>query len=204
MIRDPEVARDAAQEAWAEILRSLPGFRGESRLSTWIFTVTRRAVMRTARRERVYSTRFLKDQFHGEIIPAPTEDPHLRGVWVRQMCDQCLTGILHCLDADSRMAYVLREIAELEYSQLSRVLGKDEPAVRKTVSRARARLRRFLSSECGLYASEGPCRCRMRPWVKEADLPAEYERLRRIVHRARVYRESEEILPLPGWAEKVS
>jgi RNA polymerase sigma factor (sigma-70 family) len=204
MIRDPETARDAAQEAWAEILKGLPGFRGEARLSTWIFTVTRRAVMRAARREQVYSTRFLKDAFHGDTIPAPTEDRHMRGVWVRQMCDQCLTGILHCLDADTRLAYVLREIVELGYPELARVLGKDEPAVRQVVSRARARLRRFLTSECGLYAADGPCRCRMRPWVAEADLPAEYEKLRRVVHRARLYKESQAILPGPDWTEKIS
>jgi hypothetical protein len=44
----------------------------------------------------------------------------------------------------------------------------------------------------------------MRPWVKEADLPAEYERLRKVVHRARLYKESESLLPGPEWAEKKS
>jgi RNA polymerase sigma-70 factor (ECF subfamily) len=193
VIRDPEAARDAAQEAWAQVLRSLPAFRGEAKLSTWVFTIVRRTAMRAARREQVYSTRFLREHFHGETIPAPSEDPHMRGVWVRQMCDQCLTGILHCLDADSRMAYVLREIAELGYPELARVLGRDEQAARQAVSRARRRLRRFLNSECGLQDA-GACRCRMRPWVQEADLPAQYEKLRTVVHRARVYKESETLL----------
>ncbi len=189
MIRDPEAARDAAQEAWAQVLKSLPSFRGRAKLSTWIFTIVRRA----ARREQVYSTRFLREHFHGDTIPAPSEDPHMRGVWVRQMCDQCLTGILHCLDADARLAYVLREIAELGYPDLARVLGRDEQATRQVVSRARGRLRRFLNSECGLQDA-GACRCRMRPWVQEADLPAQYEKLRTVVHRARVYKESETLL----------
>lgn len=33
MLRDPEAARDAAQEAWVQILKSLPSFRGEAKLS---------------------------------------------------------------------------------------------------------------------------------------------------------------------------
>jgi RNA polymerase sigma-70 factor (ECF subfamily) len=193
MLRDPEAARDAAQEAWTQVLKGLPGFRGQAKLSTWIFTIVRRTAMRAARREQVYSTRFLKTHFHGESIPAPSEDPQMRGVWVRQMCDQCLTGILHCLDADSRLAYVLREIAELGYPELARVLCKDEQTARQMVSRARSRLRRFLNSECGLQDG-GSCRCRMRSWVQEADLPAQYEKLRRVVQRARVYKESETAL----------
>jgi hypothetical protein len=68
--------------------------------------------------------------------------------------------------------------------------------VRKMVSRARARLGRFLRSECGLYDSRAPCRCRMRSRVEEVNLPAEYEKLRRIVSRARLFKESEEILSM--------
>ncbi len=41
MIQNPEMAKDAAQEAWMEILKSLKTFKGESKISTWIYTVGR-------------------------------------------------------------------------------------------------------------------------------------------------------------------
>lgn len=59
MIRDPEIAKEAAQETWIEILGSIDGFKNESKLSTWIYTITRRVVIRYARREKTYTTRHL-------------------------------------------------------------------------------------------------------------------------------------------------
>jgi RNA polymerase sigma-70 factor (ECF subfamily) len=42
MIRDEEVAKEAAQQVWLEIVKSFPSFRGESKISTWIYAITRR------------------------------------------------------------------------------------------------------------------------------------------------------------------
>ncbi len=43
----------------------------------------------------------------------------------------------------------------------------------------------------------------MRAWVEEVDLPSEYEKLRTIAARARLYRESERILPSRNYWEKI-
>jgi hypothetical protein len=48
--------------------------------------------------ERIHSTKFLRDFFHGEERKYPEDEDVDRELWVRQMYDQCLTGILHCLD----------------------------------------------------------------------------------------------------------
>lgn len=40
MVWDAETARDAAQEVWCEILKSLSSFQGNSELSTWIYTIS--------------------------------------------------------------------------------------------------------------------------------------------------------------------
>ena len=39
---------EAAQEVWLAVLEGLPGFRGESALSTWIYSIARRVVGRYA------------------------------------------------------------------------------------------------------------------------------------------------------------
>ena len=48
MTQDQEAAREAAQEVWLAVLEGLPGFRGDSALSTWIYTIARRVVGRHA------------------------------------------------------------------------------------------------------------------------------------------------------------
>jgi RNA polymerase sigma factor (sigma-70 family) len=196
MTQDQDVAREAAQEVWLAVLEGLPGFRGESSLSTWIYTIARRVVGRYAQTRRTYSVRFLSTAYEA---PGELEPPHVpdfdHDLWVRQMCDLCLSGMLQCLDADVRLAYLLREVAELEYDDVALVLEVQPDAARQMVSRARRKLNRFMSGHCALANPAGPCRCRMRRRVQGIDLPTEYARLRSTARRARVMKESEQMLP---------
>lgn len=196
MTRDEDAAREAAQEVWVAVLEGLDGFRGDSSLSTWIYAIAWRVIGRYSQAQRTYSTRFLSAFFEsGEEPQAPTGDDVAHESWVRSMCDQCLCGIAQCLEPGVRLAYLLRDVAELDYADVAQVLEVQPDAARQMVSRARRKLRRFLSGHCSLANPSGPCRCRMRRHVTEIDLPAEYARLRRTVGRVRVFRESEQILP---------
>ncbi|MBN1542197.1 sigma-70 family RNA polymerase sigma factor [candidate division KSB1 bacterium] len=190
MIRNPQYAADAEQQAWLEILSNLSAFRGESRISTWIYTIAARTIMRYARKETTYSIRFLRSYFHDESQPLAVPNRSERDLWVRQQCDLCLLGTLHCLDPDSRLAYILRDIAELDYADIARVLQCQETSVRQRVSRSRRKLYRFLTDECALFNRQGQCRCKMHKWVQEIDLPAEYERIRHTVQKARFFQQT--------------
>ena len=63
MIQNPEAAKDAAQEAWTEILKSLGTFKGKSKISTWIYTIASRVILKQAKNEKVYSTQYLSEYF---------------------------------------------------------------------------------------------------------------------------------------------
>jgi RNA polymerase sigma-70 factor (ECF subfamily) len=196
MTRDEEAAREAAQEVWVAVLQGLDSFRGDASLSTWIYSIARRVVSRYTQAQRTYSIRFLSAFFEGEgepEIPAGMDVEH--EVWVKSMCDQCLCGIAQCLEPDVRLAYLLRDVADLDYDDVAQVLEVEPDAARQMVSRARRKLQRFLSGHCSLANPSGPCRCRMRRHVAAVDLPAEYRRLRRTASRARVFKESEKVLP---------
>ena len=202
MIRDEETARDAAQEVWLEIIKSLPTYRGEAKLSTWVYTVASRVVIKYAQKEKIYSTRFLRSFFHGVEIEPPVRYDFEKQLWVREMCDKCLTGILHCLDNESRLTYVFRDIAEIPYGEIALILNKEEPAVRKIISRARKKLRNFLQNECILCNGGIKSACRMSRWASEIDLPKEYAKLRETINRINIYRASETVLPGKNYWEK--
>jgi RNA polymerase sigma-70 factor (ECF subfamily) len=196
MTRDEEAAREAAQEVWVAVLEGLPRFRGDSSLSTWIYSIAWRVIRRYAAAQRTYSVRFLSAFFEADVEPEPpAADDVDHDVWVRSMCDQCLCGMAQCLEPDVRLAYLLRDVAEVDYEEVALVLGVAPAAARQMVSRARRKLRRFMSGHCSLSDPNGPCRCRMRRHVQAADLSAEYERLRTTVGRVRVFKESEQVLP---------
>jgi RNA polymerase sigma-70 factor (ECF subfamily) len=198
MTRDETLARDAAQEVWLEILRSLPSFAGRAKLSTWIWQIAWRVTRRYLVRERRYSVRFLKQYCGDGEIDVPDERARAESAqraWVEEMCDKCLSGVLQCLEPEQRLAYLLRDLVELDYAEIATVLEAHEPAVRQWISRARRKLHSFLTDRCVLANPKGTCRCRMTRHVLDADLPAEYERLCGVIRRAQVYKQSEQVLP---------
>jgi RNA polymerase sigma-70 factor, ECF subfamily len=184
-----ESAEDAAQEIWHEIVRALPSFEGRSKLSTWIWTIARRTSMRLAAREKTYSARFLRELFQirendgmAEIERVPSED---RLSWIRLQCDDCLSGIMHCLSNEDRIVYLLRGLASLPFAEIAEIVERDGAAVRKAHSRAQAKVRRFLEGNCSLYNPDGNCRCKMSAPLREVDAKGEYRRVRELSSRIR-------------------
>ena len=202
MLQNNETAADAAQEVWLEIVKGYPQFDHRSKFSTWIYTITYRVVMRYASHEKLYTIRFLRSYFHGADYEPPVEVDYDHSLWVKEMCDKCLIGTLHCLDNEARIAYIFRDVALLPYPEIAVILGIPEGGVRQLISRARRKLRNFLSNECVLFNPRGNCRCRMRKMVEKVNLPAEYEKLRRSVTRIHFLRRTEQILPGKNYWEK--
>lgn len=184
MIRNRGEAEDAAQEAWCEIVAALPSFEGRSRLSTWIWTIARRAVFRHIRKEKAYSARFLREFFamneHDgleELELIPVED---RLAWVKMQCSDCLSAILHCLSNEDRFIYMLRRLAGLPYAEIATVVDSSEAATRQSCTRSVRKVNRFLSGECMLYNPKGSCRCKMRDPIRRVDESRDYERVREL------------------------
>jgi RNA polymerase sigma-70 factor (ECF subfamily) len=196
MIQDPEIARDAAQEAWMEILKSLKTFKGESKISTWIYAIASRVILRQAKNEKVYSTRYLSEYFRNGERESPFEKEVDKKRWVKEMCDKCLTGILHCLSNQDRLLYVLYDIAGLPYREISMIMTEQESTVRKKVSRSRKKLHNFLNEECVLFKPDGNCACRMKKHVVGVDLPSEYQKLKKTVKEIHFFRETRQILAI--------
>jgi RNA polymerase sigma factor (sigma-70 family) len=195
MIQDADVAQDASQHVWMEVIKALPDYRGEAKISTWIYSIARRVILDRAINERKYSTKFLRGFFRNGEMERSEENDLDHVVWVRQMCDKCLTGMLHCLDNETRLMYIFRDVAQLSYAEIACIQGKDEQTVRQIVSRTRRKLRNFLKDECALVNPEGNCNCRMKKWVKQVNLPGEYAKLRTITHSINVFLESQKVLP---------
>lgn len=196
MIQNPEMAKDAAQEAWMEILKSLQAFKGEAKISTWIYTIAARVILRHAKKEKVYSTSYLSDYFRAGERESPFEQELDKRRWVKQMCDKCMTGILHCLSNQDRLLYILYDIAGLSYKELSEIFDEQENTVRKKVSRSRKKLHNFLNEECVLFNPAGNCSCRMKKHVIAVDLPAEYQKMKQTVKDVHFFREIEQILAI--------
>lgn len=201
MINDQNLAEDAAQEIWIQIVKSIDTFKGDSELSTWIYSISKRVIINYCKNEKTYTTRFLSAYFRDGELEVPKNIDYDKLIWIKEMCNKCITGILHCLDNENRLIYLFRDVAQLEYKDIAIIFNKKETTIRKSMSRTRRKLKNFLDGECILYNPYGKCNCRMKKLVRNIKLDEEYEKIRTIAGKANFFIESEEILPSKNFWE---
>ncbi|MCC6349561.1 MAG: sigma-70 family RNA polymerase sigma factor [Candidatus Eisenbacteria bacterium] len=139
--RDPHEAEDLAQDVMATLLRTLPRFRGDASLSTWTYTVARRACGR--RRQRLARERPLAEVSQA-LEAAPPEAGPLRSLERRQL-GEALERAIAALPAAQRDVVVLRDVEGLTAAEVGRILGIGERAVKSRLHRARLALRERLA-----------------------------------------------------------
>jgi hypothetical protein len=101
------------------------------------------------------------DQLH-DGLEAPISDAPDAALLAEEVKLGCTLGMLLCLDRDHRLAYVLSDVFDLPSDAGAYVCGTSPSAFRKRASRARARLREFVSQHCGLVNRDAACRCDRR------------------------------------------
>jgi RNA polymerase sigma factor (sigma-70 family) len=157
-------AEDAAQEALLKVLGALPTFRGQSKFSTWAWSVASRSLIdyrRGAFRRARYSfDEFADDLADGLDVAAPERADDK--VHLGQLMVGCARALLMCLDADHRLAYVLGQIMGLDGEDAAAVCGVSHAAYRKRLERARERVQTALDRQCGIVSSAAACRCHRR------------------------------------------
>lgn len=144
MLGDPAEAEDAAQEAFVRAHRALPEFRGEARLSTWLYAIVSRLCL--TRLEARGRRRIEPDPAVLERLPDPAADP---GAAAEQgEAAAALRQALGELAEERRIVVVLCDLEGLSYEEIARVLEVPVGTVRSRLHRARSDLRdkleRFL------------------------------------------------------------
>lgn len=152
-------AQDALQDAFLAAFRSLDGFEGSARLSTWLHRiVVNAALMRLRSRRRKAELPidgllpdFLED---GHIAAFPAEWNASADVLVqkKEIC-QFVRECIERLPEDYRIVLLLRDIEELDTMETASLLGIQAGAVKTRLHRARQALRELLSSRLGGGAS---------------------------------------------------
>jgi RNA polymerase sigma factor (sigma-70 family) len=194
-----EEAQDAAQEAWLEILKALPGFRGESSLSTWIHTVAWRRMLRMKRREKLRGLRDLRKAYHAHEPAGPAAYEPETALWVKEVCRNCMTGVLFCLDSRQRLAFLLRQVAELEYDAIAAILKTTAVNARKMHSRSRALVARFMRGDCAFVGPKAKCAYGMDPWIRRSALDKEFAKLGSFAAATAAFRIHPALMPGPDY-----
>jgi RNA polymerase sigma-70 factor (ECF subfamily) len=150
-------ARDVLQDAFLAAYRGLASFRGAARFSTWLYRITTNAALMHRRARRRRPTESLEEflpQFdeHGRHAPEVGEleaASRADDVLDSKLLAEQARAALERLPDLYREAFVLRDLEEMDTSEVASLLGIDAAAVRQRVHRARLMLRGYLSHLVG-------------------------------------------------------
>jgi len=99
---------------------------------------------------------------------APPSDEADQALLEEEVKIGCTQAMLLCLGRDERMAYILGDVFELRSDHAAELLTINPAAFRKRLSRARSRIRDFMTVHCGLIDPGAACSCarRVRPAIE--------------------------------------
>ncbi|MDQ2725047.1 MAG: sigma-70 family RNA polymerase sigma factor [Actinomycetota bacterium] len=129
LVDSPAEAEEVTQDTFVQVWKSLPRFRGESQLRTWIHRICVNRCYRSTR-SAAHRTEELPDD-----LVSSDPDPGAVAILRGQMAD--LQQALATLPEGLRAALVLREFGGLAYEEVGAALGITLTAARSRIHRAR-------------------------------------------------------------------
>lgn len=169
-------SEDITQETFTKAFLNIDKFKGESKLSTWIFSIAKNESFRflKERKKRRFSDIEFLIKEAGKTESEDIQSENEKQDLIDQVKEGCLTGLLQCLSPYQRSAFVLSVLFKFSISETAAIIGKTGGATKALIFRARKNLKGFLCSNCSLYDPGNHCRCEdlisfslNRGWIKK-------------------------------------
>lgn len=153
MLGDRAEAEDVTQEVFLSFHKALPGFRGDAKISTWLFRIAKNHCLNRikylGRRggDRHVALEVADDPARGEGPEPP--DRALE----RRRRDEQVQAAIATLPEEQRLVVVLRDIEGLDYEEIAEVLEQPLGTVKSRLHRGRLALAKKLAGVAGENAS---------------------------------------------------
>ena len=153
MIGNASEAEDLMQEVFIQVFKAIDQFRGDAKLSTWLYRIaanTCKNRMKYLGRRSYKSTGGLDEAAEREIQDAqPTSlTPHVDGpekVLEGRQVERLVQRAIADLDEEHRALIVLRDVEDLSYQEICTITGLAEGTVKSRLHRARMAIKDHLA-----------------------------------------------------------
>lgn len=147
-LRDGQSAEDITQDVFLEIYESIGSFRGDAKLSTWIYriAVTKSInYLKSKNRKKRFGALisiFGKDDMEEKVESESRQDEELEN----KDRARVLAWALSSLPENQRIAFTLSKNSDLSYKEISEVLNTTVSSVESLIHRAKLNLKKKLFS----------------------------------------------------------
>ena len=144
-IGDRTEAEDIVQDTFLKVYENRNAYQNIARFSTWIYTIAgnlARTELRKRKRRKILSLSRLGPDEKDYEIPAPTLTPeeNMDG----SSNERIIQAAIEKLPEKFRTVIIFRDIQELSYDEISKIVGVPLGTVKSRVNRGRLKLREWL------------------------------------------------------------
>jgi RNA polymerase sigma-70 factor (ECF subfamily) len=142
-VQDRSHAEDLSQEVFLRVHRGLPYFRGEARLSTWIYRIVANVCLQDqSRSRRTVSLDAFDDATRSVVLPS-TKDRQFGDLELRDRLEKAIAR----LPPNYRLLVAAHYLQGVQYEDLAEALELPLGTVKTQLHRAKQQLRRLLDTE---------------------------------------------------------
>lgn len=157
MLGRRDEAEDVAQEVFVQVFKAIDQFRGDSKLSTWVYRI---AVNLCKNRSKYLSRRHAGEQDDLDDVVDRQALTNAKGVSVGDVSrpDELVEGMqmevlvkraIAQVDPEFREVLILRDVEDMVYEDIAAVTGLPEGTVKSRIHRGRAQLRALVEKAMG-------------------------------------------------------
>jgi RNA polymerase sigma-70 factor (ECF subfamily) len=159
IVQNSEDAEDVTQEVFIQVYRSIDQFKGDARLSTWMYRITTTKALdhiRSRRRKKRFA--FITSLFgpNDELVHDPVDFQHPGVALDRKEQAALLFRMIDQLPENQKVAFTLHKTEELSYQEIAEVMQLSVSAVESLLFRARQNLRKLLEKHYQQNNSQEP------------------------------------------------
>ena len=148
ILQNIEDAEDITQEVFVEVFNSVKNFKGESKLSTWIYRITvTKSLDFQRKKNRKKRFAFVQSLFGADDNTPSVDTPHFYHPGV-QLENKERAAILYLaidkLPERQRTAFILSKTEDLSYAEIAEVMELSVSSIESLLFRARQNLQEYL------------------------------------------------------------
>ncbi len=137
ILDDPRDAEDVTQDVFVTAWRRMATVRDGAAIRAWLYRTTTNRCL-NAVRSRSLAPPLEPWEAGGRLASPDSASPERQAQ--TEQCLAALRAAVRRLPPNQRACWVLREVEELSYAEIAKIIGATPHAVRGRISRARAKL----------------------------------------------------------------
>ena len=139
VLGDSDDVDDVVQNVYIKVYKGLAGFRGDSKLSTWVYQIARNEAINATRRRR-FDVKPLEDiDLRVAVEDAPDAE------YGRRETGERVNRAMSDLDENYRMALELRYMGQRSYEEIAELMGLPIGTVKTYIYRGKAKLKKVMT-----------------------------------------------------------